>query len=70
MTKDEAVALFGSDATQADLGRALSMTRQAISRWPHRLSDDQIDRVLGAALRLRRPIPRHLLARVRRRESR
>lgn len=66
MTKADAVALFGRDATQADLGRALGMTRQAISNWPPRLRRDQVDRVLGAALRLRRPIPSALLAAVRR----
>lgn len=70
MTKAEAVALFGRDASQSDLGRALGMTRQAVSRWPDRLLLWQVDRVLGAALRLSRPIPRALLARVRRGRAR
>lgn len=37
------------------------MTRQAISRWPDELTDVQTERVLGAALRLRRPIPKALI---------
>lgn len=66
MTKREAIELFGRAASQYDLARALGMTtRQAISKWPDKLARDQSDRVLGAALRLRRRIPRDLLARIR-----
>lgn len=55
MTKDEAAAIFGG--AHADLARALDMTRGGISQWPDELTETQTDRVLGAALRLGKPIP-------------
>lgn len=55
MTKREAAALFGGK--DADLARALGMTRAGIWRWPAELTSDQQDRVLGAAIRLGKPIP-------------
>jgi transcriptional repressor of cell division inhibition gene dicB len=55
MTKSEAVAIFG--ASLADLGRALGLTRGRISQWPEVLTDKQTDRVIGAALRLHKPLP-------------
>ncbi len=33
------------------------MTRGGISQWPDELTDAQTDRVLGAAIRLGKPIP-------------
>ena len=55
MTKTEAVGMFGG--TQASLARALKMTRAAISRWPDTLTESQVDRVLGAAIRCGKSIP-------------
>lgn len=55
MTKQEAADLFGG--AHADLARALDMTRGGISQWPSELTDAQRDRVIGAAIRLGRPVP-------------
>jgi len=55
MTKHEAAQIFGG--AYADLARALAMTRAGISQWPDELTEAQTDRVIGAAIRLRRPIP-------------
>lgn len=52
MTKTEAIALFGS--RQQDLADAIGLSRTAITQWPERLRQDQIDRVIGAAMRLGR----------------
>lgn len=49
MTKQEAIGIFGSGAA---LGRALGLTRGAISFWPEELDQGRADRVRGAALRL------------------
>lgn len=49
MTKKEAAELFGN---YAKLARALGITKSAISGWPDDLRQDQIDRVVGAAIRL------------------
>ena len=59
MTKQDAADLFGG--IHADLARALNMTRGGISQWPDELTEAQADRVLGAAIRLGRPIPKHLM---------
>jgi hypothetical protein len=64
MTKMEAAAMFGG--TYADLARALELKRAAISRWPAELTQTQCDRVVGAALRLRKPIPPQFRKRTRR----
>jgi len=48
-TKKQAVELFGS---QAELARALDISRQAIGVWPEKLTQRQIDEVIGAAIRL------------------
>jgi len=61
MKKEQAVSLFGT--SQAAMGRALNMTRAGISRWPDDLTDVQAERVLGAALRLGKKIPRDLIVR-------
>lgn len=50
MTKHEAIRLFGT--RHQDLADALGVTRQLISSWPHDLSRDQEDRVMGAFLRV------------------
>lgn len=50
MTKTEAISLFGEN--QSDLARALGITPQAVYQWPDDLVEAQIDRVIGAAVRL------------------
>ena len=50
MTKREAIAMFGS--THQALADAVGVTRAAITQWPDELRVDQIDRVIGAAVRL------------------
>ena len=47
MTKQDAIALFGS-VTQ--LAHALGITSQALSQWPNQLSTRARREVLGAAL--------------------
>ncbi len=49
ISKQQAIEAFGSGAK---LGRALGLGRSAISQWPKELSQEQADRVMGAALRL------------------
>lgn len=49
MNKKFAIEIFGSGAA---LGKALNISRQAISCWPEVLRQCQSDRVLGAAIRL------------------
>lgn len=51
MTKTYAIALFG---TQAELARALGISPQAVDQWPDDLKQGQIDRVIGASVRLGR----------------
>lgn len=52
MNKTEAIAIFGT--TVADLARALGVTRSAVSQWPFDLRPEQVDRVIGAGVRLGR----------------
>ena len=52
MTKQEAIAIFGR--TQADLARAVGVTRGRIAQWGDTLTRAQEDRVIGAAVRLRK----------------
>lgn len=52
MTKREAIELMGG--TGADLARALGITPSAVYQWAEELSQEQADRVRGAALRLGR----------------
>jgi hypothetical protein len=60
MTKDEAKGIFGGSDT--DLAAALQLTREAITMWkPGELTLAKHDRVLGAALRLRKKIPKNLI---------
>ena len=49
MTKTDAIQLFGS---QTALARALGLTDSAVSQWPEELTQERIDRVTGAAIRL------------------
>ena len=55
MKKHEAVRIFGE--TQTQLGEAVGLTRSRISQWPDVLSPPQVDRVLGAAMRLGLRVP-------------
>ncbi|MDN5850990.1 MAG: Cro/CI family transcriptional regulator [Nitrococcus sp.] len=48
MEKQSAIELFGSVTA---LAAALGITRQAIYQWPEHLSQDQQDRITGAAIR-------------------
>jgi UTP--glucose-1-phosphate uridylyltransferase len=50
MTKHQAKALFGG--TDAKLADALGLTRSAVTQWRDPLTQEQIDRVTGAAVRL------------------
>lgn len=54
MTKQQAAELFESKAA---LARALGISRQAINQWPDQLQERQINEVIGAAVRLGKPIP-------------
>jgi len=51
MTKNEAINLFGAPK---DLADALSITRHAVYQWPDDLPQATIDRVTGAAHRLKK----------------
>ena len=53
MTKNEAADLFGN---QTRLAEAVGVTKSAISQWPHVLTQEQRDRVVGAAVRLGKPL--------------
>lgn len=54
ITKQRAIAIFGSGAK---LAAALGLTRGRISQWPEQLDQRQTDLVVGAALRLGKPLP-------------
>ena len=55
MTKSEAINLFSSVSELAD---ALDVSRQAIYKWPHgELKQEQVDRIVGAAIRTGRMNP-------------
>lgn len=49
MRKQDAISLFG---TPRALASALGVTPQAIYQWPDKISQEQADRVTGAAVRL------------------
>lgn len=49
MDKAEAIRIFGSAAAMA---RALGLSRARISQWSDELDQCQVDRVVGAAVRL------------------
>lgn len=50
MTKTDAIKIFGTTVTE--MARALGITRSAASQWPEELRQEQMDRVIGAAVRL------------------
>jgi transcriptional regulator with XRE-family HTH domain len=50
MRKQEAIALFGG--TTKAMAEALKLTSSAVSQWPEDLRPEQVDRVIGAAVRL------------------
>jgi transcriptional repressor of cell division inhibition gene dicB len=54
LTKQQAIALFGDGVA---LGRALGITKGAISQWPEELDQSKTDRVIGALIRLGKPVP-------------
>ena len=54
MKKEFAASIFGSHAA---LARAMGVTRAAIGNWSSTLAQWQIDRVIGAALRLGKLTP-------------
>lgn len=54
LTKQQAAAFFGNGAA---LGRALGISKGAISQWPEELDQSQTDRVIGALVRLGKPVP-------------
>jgi transcriptional regulator with XRE-family HTH domain len=54
LTKQQALSLFDSGA---QLGRALGISRSAISQWPAVLEEQQTAMVIGAAILLGKTIP-------------
>ena len=50
LSKQAAIQLFGGQSQ--DLARALGVTPGAVSQWPEDLRPEQVDRVVGAAVRL------------------
>jgi len=60
MKKSEAIKIFGDKAK--DLAAAVKRGRSAISQWPDDLTNDQINLVIGAAIRSGKSIPEHLLS--------
>ena len=54
LTKQQAIEVFGS---QAEISRALGLSRSAISLWPDLLTQRQTDELIGAAHRLGKTLP-------------
>lgn len=54
LTKRQAIAIFDSGAA---LGRALGLTKGAISQWPEILDQQRTAAVIGAAVQLGKPVP-------------
>ena len=50
-------------STYTEAARAIGITKGAITNWPEVLSPIQRDRVIAAALREGKPIPKHWLQR-------
>lgn len=51
MTKEQAKQIFGG--TDRKMADAIGVTRSAVTQWPEVLTQEQEDRVIGAAVRLR-----------------
>jgi hypothetical protein len=49
MNKSDAIRIFGSGA---ELARSIGVTRGRVSQLPEKLEQRDIDRIMGAALRL------------------
>lgn len=49
MRKDEAADVFGN---QTKMAEALGLTKGAVSQWPDKLTDRQMNEVIGAAVRM------------------
>lgn len=54
MLKEDALKLFGGNG--AELARAVGLSRGRISQWPEHLEQREADLVVGAAVRLGKPI--------------
>jgi transcriptional repressor of cell division inhibition gene dicB len=54
LTKQQAIAMFGDGVRMAE---ALGVTKGAISQWPEELDQGKTDRVIGALVRLGKPVP-------------
>lgn len=59
MLKSDAIKIFGT--TAVDLGNAVGLTKGRISQWDDELTQKQTDLVIGAAVRLGKPIPESFL---------
>jgi len=60
MKKSEAIKIFGR--TQESMASSLGITKSAVSQWPEELPQHVADRVIGAAVRLGRPLPSEVKA--------
>lgn len=60
LTKKQAIDIFGGNG--AALGRALGITKGAISQWPDELDQKQTAMVIGAAVQLGKPVPDGFIA--------
>jgi hypothetical protein len=54
LTKKQAIAIFDSGAA---LGRALGISKGAVSQWPEDLDQKQTAMVIGAAVQLGKQVP-------------
>lgn len=59
LTKQQAVSMFGSGAA---LGRALGISKGAVSQWPDQLDQKQTAMVIGAAVQIGKPVPDGFIA--------
>lgn len=60
LTKKQAIDIFGGNG--AALGRALGITKGAISQWADELDQKQTAMVIGAAVQLGKPVPEGFIA--------
>lgn len=54
LTKSQAIDIFGN---QSEIGRALGISRAAVSLWPEVLDQRKTDELVGAAMRLGKQLP-------------